>query len=136
MTRERRAPTRAISLGDARQHLRKAQEYLSSARAAEQVGAADACAGNAVLATINAADAVAGVLIGERWQGPHEGAVGHLTRGGEERRAIAVHLRRVLRWKSRAHYDALALPVTEAEALLKAAERAVVIAQRVVAGLP
>jgi hypothetical protein len=136
MTRERRTPTRAVSSGEAQQHLRKAHEYLDSARAAQETGAVDACAGNAVLATINAADAVAGVLIGERWQGPHEGAVGHLARGGEEGRAMAVHLRRVLRWKSRAHYDAVAVPWAEAEALLKAAERAVVIAQRVVALLP
>lgn len=134
IVRDRRDPTRAISLAECRQHLRKANEYLQSARLAFEDDAADACAGNAVLATINATDAVAGVLLGERWQGPHEGAAGHVVRGGEEGRAIATHLRRVLRWKTRAHYDATSVPRVEASALLKAAERAIVIAERVVAG--
>jgi len=133
MGRDRRDPTRAISLAECRQHLRKANEYLQSARAALEDDAADACAGNSVLATINATDAVAGALIGERWQGPHDRAATHVMRAGEEGRAVAVHLRRVLRWKTRAHYDAAPVPPVEAAALLKAAERAVVIAERVVA---
>lgn len=96
---------------------------------------ADACAGNAVLATINAADAVAGILLGERWQGPHEGAVQHVARAGEAGVSIARHLRRVIRWKSRAHDDAAPMPAGESLHLLRAAEQAVAIAERVVAGV-
>jgi hypothetical protein len=74
MARERTERTRAITRAECVQHLRKADQYLRSARDASAVGSADACAGNAVLATINAADAVAGMLLGARWQGPHDGA--------------------------------------------------------------
>jgi hypothetical protein len=105
-----------------------------SARAACEAGAADAGAGNAVLATINAADAVAGMLLGERWQGPHEGAAQHVARAGDTGAGLARQLRRVIRWKSRAHYDAAPVPLAEAVALLRAAERAVATAERVVNG--
>ena len=134
MVRDRRGVTRAISRSESEQHLRKAQEYAASAKAAYEVGAADACAGNAVLATINAADAVAGVLLGERWQGPHDGSAQHVARAGEHGASIARHLRRVIRWKSRAHYDATPMLLGESSHLLRAAERAVAIAERVVAG--
>jgi len=136
MARERRDPTRAVTRAECLQHLRKAREYLRSAQEASTLGAADACAGNAVLATMNAADAVAGILIGERWQGPHEGAADHVARGGEEGVAVARHLRRVLRWKSRAHYDALPVPPAESLNLLRAAERAIAIADRIVGERP
>jgi hypothetical protein len=133
MTRDRRDPTRPLTRAESRQHLRKAHEYLASAREASAADLADACAGNAVLAAINAADAVAGVLIGERWQGSHDGAADHVARGGDDGAAIARQLRRVLRWKTRAHYDAAPVPLAESFSLLRAAERAVAIADRVVA---
>jgi hypothetical protein len=64
--------------------------------------------------------------------GPHDGAADHVAAGGEPGLAIARHLRRVLRWKSRAHYDAAPVPLSEAASLLNAAERAVAIAERIV----
>jgi len=128
MARDRRDSTRPVSRAESQQHLRKALEYLRSAQDASATGAADACAGNAVLAAINAADAVAGALLGERWQGSHDGAADHVARGGDDGIAIARHLRRVLRWKSRAHYDASPVPLSESLSLLRAAERAVAIA--------
>jgi len=134
MARERRVATRAISRSESERHLRKAQEYLQSARLASESGSVDACAGNAVLAAINAADAVAGILLGERWQGPHEGAAQHVARAGDPGVSVARHLRRVIRWKSRAHYDATPFPAGESAQLLHAAERAVAVAERVVAG--
>ena len=134
MPRDRRAATRTISRSECEQHLRKAQEYVRSARIACDAGSADACAGNAVLATINAADAVAGILLGERWQGPHEGAAQHVARAGAAGVSVARQLRRVIRWKSRAHYDAVPMPAGESLNLLQAAERAVAIAERVIAG--
>ena len=134
MGRDRREATRTVSRTECEQHLRKAKQYLSSARTACEEGAADAGAGNAVLATINAADAVAGMLLGERWQGPHEGAAQHVAGAGDAGANVARQLRRVLRWKSRAHYDAAPVPLSEALVLLSAAERAVATAERVVAG--
>ncbi len=133
MSRDRRSQTRPVSQAESIQHVRKAQQYLASAAAALQSEAFDACAGNAVLATMDAADAVAGVLLGERWQGAHESAANHVARAGEDGVAIGRQLRRVIRWKSRAHYEAVPVARSEAVDLLRAAERAVAIAERVVA---
>jgi hypothetical protein len=72
------------------------------------------------------------MLIGERWQGDHDGAADHVARGGPDGIAVARQLRRVMRWKSRAHYDAAPVPMAESLNLLRAAERAVLIAERVV----
>lgn len=134
MPRDRREATRSISRSECEQHLRKAQEYLRSARIACDARSADACAGNAILAAINAADAVAGILLGERWQGPHEGAAQHVARAGEAGASVARQLRRVIRWKTRAHHDAMPMPAGESVNLLRAADRAVAIAERVLAG--
>jgi hypothetical protein len=65
---------------------------------------------------------------------PREGAAQHVAGAGDAGANVARQLRRVLRWKSRAHYDAAPVPLSEALVLLSAAERAVATAERVVAG--
>lgn len=85
MTRDQRSGPNVTPLGveDATRHLSKAQEYLRAAQGSLAAGDLDAAGGNAVLAGINAADAVSGVLQGNRWSGPHEQAAAHVSDGRE-----------------------------------------------------
>lgn len=63
--------------------------------------------------------------------GPHEQAAAHLSRAGEEGRAVASQLRKLLRKKTQAHYETKALTAAEAALLVQAAARAVSTARLV-----
>lgn len=133
MPRDQRGGTHTTPLTttQARAHLAKAEEYLAAAHTALGGGAYSAAGGTAVLAGINAADCVAGLLLGSRWNGPHEQAAAHINRAGEEGRAVAAQLRKLLRKKTQAHYETKALTAAEAELLVQAAARAVTTARLV-----
>lgn len=123
----------SMSVAEALRHLAKAHEYLRAAQRSLADGDLDAAGGNAVLAGINAADCVSGLVQGNRWNGPHEQAAGHVRRAGEDGRAVAGQLAKLIRKKTQAHYEQTALRQGEATALVQAAERAVANAERAAA---
>ncbi len=137
MARDQRSGPKVtpLTVEQAGQHLRKAEEYLRAAQAALAGGDLDAAGGTAVLAGINAADSVSGLAQGNRWSGPHEQAAAHVQRAGADGKAVATQLRRLLREKTRAHYEARPLSRSQAEALVQAAGRALAAAQRAQARL-
>ncbi len=92
----------------------------------------NAAAATAVDAGINAADAVAGMNLGQRWKGPHEQAADFVAKAGEEGKEVARELRRLLPLKTQAHYEPAQVSATKARSAVTAAERAVGIARRVI----
>lgn len=137
MTRDRRAAPNVTPLtaSAALRHLEKANQYLRAAQHSLETGDLDAAGGNAVLAGINAADCVSGIVNADRWNGPHEQAAAHVKRAGDEGRAVAAQLTKLLRKKTQAHYEQARLRPAEVTDLVKAAERAVEAAERAAARL-
>lgn len=131
MARDRRVGPNitALTVAQAEEHLRKAEEYLRSAQAALEREDFDAAGGNAVLAGINAADGVSGLLQGSRWNGAHEQAAAHVQTAGADGKAVATQLRKLIRRKTQAHYEGKALRRAQAQELVQAAERAVAAAR-------
>lgn len=127
MTRDRRKGPNVspMSVVEALEHLRKAQEYRRAAEYALGNEDFDAAAGNAVLAGINAADCVSGLEQGNRWSGPHGQAPAHIKKGGLAGRAVAGQLSKLLRRKTQAHYEVTRLTMGDAKALVLACQRAV-----------
>ena len=136
MTPSRQAKTRKASLGDSRVHLSKAREYLRAATDSLALDNRVAATGNAVHAGIAAADAIAAALVGSVWAGEHSQAPVHLEKGAADGRQAATQLRRLLPLKTKAEYDPAPISAGDARAAVKAAERIVAIAERVVAALP
>lgn len=119
-----------LTVEQAAQHLRKAEEYLRTARAALAAGDLDAAGGNAVLAGVNAADSVSGLVQGNRWAGAHEQAAAHVQQAGTDGSAVAGQLRTLIRQRTRTHDEGRPLGRAQAERLMLAADRAVGAARR------
>jgi hypothetical protein len=135
MTPSGQAKTRKASLSDARAHLSKAREYLRAATDSLALDNRVAATGNAVHAGIAAADAIAAGLVGSVWAGEHSQAPVHLEKAGGDGRQGATQLRRLLPLKTKAEYDPEPIGAGDARAAVKAAERIVAIAERVVAAV-
>jgi hypothetical protein len=120
--------TVAITTAQAVAHYRQATEYLRAAQHCLSIAA-----GTAVDAGINAADAVAGMNLGQRWKGPHEQAADFVAKAGADGKAVARELRRLLPLKTQSHYDATAINKSKATSAVTAAERAVAVAGLVTA---
>jgi hypothetical protein len=127
------AQTVPITKSEALAHNRQAEEYLRAAQHSLSIGDFNAAAGTAVDAGINAADAVAGMNLGQRWKGPHEQAADFVAKAGTEGKEIARELRRLPPVKTQSHYDAAAVTQAKARAAVAAAERAVAVARRATA---
>jgi HEPN domain-containing protein len=124
-----------VSPAQARQYLGKAEEYLEVAQESLAAGRFIAATGNAVHAAINAADAVCGSRTGTRSAGQdHDDVLKLLRQAGHEGEALAKHLARLLPLKVRAEYEPDDVPRSDASAV-RAAERAVAVARRVLAPL-
>ncbi|HVC69801.1 MAG TPA: hypothetical protein VNC61_06000 [Acidimicrobiales bacterium] len=136
MTPSRQAKTRKASPGVAEAHLSKAREYLRAATDSLALDNRVAATGNAVHAGIAAADAIAAALVGSVWAGEHSQAPAHLEKAGADGRQAATQLRRLLPLKTKAEYDPAPISAGDARAALKAAERMVAIAERIVAATP
>ena len=126
VARDRRSgpKTTPLTVAQSRVHFTKATQFLRSAEVALNAGDLDAAGANAVLATVNAADCVCGLVLGNRWGGAHEQASAHVAKAGESGKSIAVQLRKTLRKKSQAHYEAVPLTSKEATDMVVAARRA------------
>ncbi len=118
--------------GDGAAYLSKAREFLEAAEDAMARENHTAAVGNAVHATISAADAVASARLRARWKGEHPGAVEHVAAAGDEGKTCATSLRRVLPLKAEAEYDPAPVSRTKATAALRAATQALEAAARVV----
>jgi len=126
-----RRSTRRLSTVDARRHLAQAEEFLDAARADLDAERFNAAAGNAAVAIINSADAVAGLRLGERWIGAHELAGRHVAKAGKEGRQLERALQRAIPHKNKAQYDPGSVTPARAADLVKIAGRAVATARRV-----
>jgi HEPN domain len=125
--------TVALSILEAVAHKHQAEEYLRAALYSLSVGDFNAAAGASVDAGTNAADAVAGINLGQRWKGPHDQAADFVAKALPEGREIARELRRLLPLKTQAHYEATTVSEAKARSAVAAAERAVAAAHRATA---
>lgn len=128
----RTAQTVPVTPGEAVAHKGQAEEYLRAAQHSLSHGDLNAAAGTAVHAGINAADAVAGMNLGQRWKGAHEQAADFAARAGSEGKEVARELRRLLPLKTQAHYEPATVSESKAQGAVAAAERAVAVARRAV----
>lgn len=122
-----------LTTAEAHRHLEKAQEYLRAAQRSLTGGDLAAAAGNAVLAGINAADCVSGMIQGNRWNGAHEQAAAHVKKAGTDGRVVAAQLGKLVRKKTQVHYEQTRIRPKQASELVQAAERALAAAELVMA---
>ena len=89
-----------------RQHLNKAEEFLTAARLGLEAGLANATASNAVLSGINSKDAICLALTGRTSKSQdHLRAVEELRRAGRSGKNLAPMLQRLLQLKSRSQHE-------------------------------
>jgi HEPN domain-containing protein len=118
----------------ARAHLAKAEEFLAEAMAALERGHASAATSNAVIAGINAKDAMCLALVGSTSKADdHRQAVAELRRAGKAGTDLAPALDRLLKSKTRAQYQSIPVSVRDAEMAVRQAEKLVAGARAVVA---
>jgi HEPN domain-containing protein len=130
----RRHETRRLTLVEARRYLAQANEFLDAAESELRAERFNAAAGNAVVAVVNAADAVSGYRLGERWTGPHELAGRHVRQAGAEGKQLERALHRTVPFKNRAQYDPRPVSASRARNLVETGRRAVAAANRVASG--
>lgn len=124
--------TKKVTPVQAVQYLMKAEEFLAVAEDCLVAERLVAATGNAVHAAINAADAVAGVRLGQRAAAEDHGqSVDLLARAGSDGQDLSRHLAR-LPLKTKAEYDPSGIPTPAARKAVEAARRAVGVARRVV----
>jgi hypothetical protein len=117
----------------ARGHLAKAREFLAEAKSALANGHPNAATSNAVIAGINAKDAICLVLVGETSKADdHRQAVGELKRAGKIGADLAVTLDRLLKPKTKSQYQSLSMDMKDAESAVNQAGRLVEEAGHVV----
>lgn len=129
----RRGETRPLTTTEARNHLTQAHEFLAAATSELEAERYNAAAGNAAIAVVNAADAVSGFRLGERWTGPHELAGRHIARAGAEGKKLERALQRAIPFKNRAQYDPTPVSAGKARSLVETANRATTVANKVAA---
>lgn len=117
----------------ARGHLTKAEEFLVEAKSALANGHANVATSNAVIAGINAKDAICLVLVGKTAKADdHRQAVGELRKAGKIGADLALTLDRLLKTKTKSQYQTLSMVMKEAESAVNQAARLVEEASRVV----
>ena len=117
----------------ARGHLAKAQEFLLEAKSALSNRHPNAATSNAVIAGINAKDAICLVLVGATGKADdHRQAVSELRKAGKIGADLAATLDRLLKPKTKSRYQSLSMVIKDAEAAVNQAVRLVEEAERVV----
>lgn len=132
----RRSKRHPVSPADARAYLSKAIAWLDAAKESLDARRWDVAAGGAVTAGINACDAIAGALVGERAGGDHLEAVNLLGSAGDDGRYASRQLSQLLRYKAPAQYDPDPLPEGDAIKAVDLAGRLVDRATQVVSRRP
>ncbi len=128
----RRSKHHPVSPADARAYLSKAIAWLEAGKENLEAARWDVAAGAAVTAGINACDAIAGALVGQRAGGDHLEAVKLLAGAGEDGLYASHQLAQLLRFKTPAQYDPNPLPKADALKAVDLAGRLVDRATRVV----
>jgi hypothetical protein len=115
-------------------HLAKAEEFLDEAQGASTREHFSTATSNAIVAGINAKDAICLKLTGKTAKGEnHQLAVSELRSAGREAAALATTLDRLLKPKTRSQYTPLAVARKDAEIAVRQAEKLVDAAARIVA---
>lgn len=116
----------------ARDHLAKAQEFLSEAQSALKSGHLNVATSNAVIAGINAKDAICLTLVGKTSKSDDHGqAVPELRKAGKAGAELAPTLDRLLKPKTRAQYQSLPMAQKDAEVAVRHAGQLVAGAKAV-----
>lgn len=114
-------------------HLTKAQEFLSDAKSALANGHANVATSNAVIAEINAKDAICLVSVGKTAKADdHRQAVGELRKAGKIGADLASTLDRLLKPKTKSQYQTLSVVMKDAESAVNQAARLVDEASQIV----
>ncbi len=114
-------------------HLTKAQEFLSDAKSALANGHANVATSNAVIAGINAKDAICLVSVGKTAKADdHRQAVGELRKAGKIGADLASTLDRLLKPKTKSQYQTLSVVMKDAESAVNQAARLVDEASQIV----
>jgi uncharacterized protein (UPF0332 family) len=122
------------SLEEAGRHLAKAREFLDAARLDHEREMYTAAASSAVLAGINAKDAICLQLTGRTAKSDnHHAAVPELAAAGPAGKALQSTFRRLLGLKTTAQYQAAPISGTDATKALEWATRMVNAARDVTA---
>ena len=117
------------------QHLAKAEEFLDAARANLDAAHVNAATSNAVLAGINAKDAICLFLVGGSAKSRnHDDAVEELRRVGHVGRELAPTLQRLLQLKNASQYTNVSVTARDGHDAVRWATRLVEGASRLVAG--
>ena len=118
----------------ARGHLAKAKEFLDEAHGAVTRDHFSAATSNALVAGINAKDAICLTLVGKTGKGDnHQLAVSELRAAGRGAAELATTLDRLLKPKTRVQYTPLAVVRKDAEIAVRQAQKLVDGAERLVA---
>lgn len=117
------------------QHLAKAEEFLDAARANLVAGHLNAATSNAVLAGINAKDAICLVLVGVSVKSRnHNDAVEELRRVGRQGRELAPTLQRLLQLKNTSQYTNVSVSARDGHDSVRWATRLVEGARQLALG--
>ena len=120
---------------DARAHLRKAQEFLLAAQVGLNGGLYDAATSAAVIAGINAKDALCLALTGRTGKSEnHQQALAELGAAGAAARPLVSPLSRLLALKSRAQYQSAPITPESAAKAVDWAEKIVTAVREQVSG--
>jgi uncharacterized protein (UPF0332 family) len=121
-------------LDAARAHVTKAREFLSEAQTALRNGHPNVATSNAVIAGINAKDAICLVLVGATSKAAdHSQAVPELRRAGKAGAALAPTLDRLLKSKTKSQYQSTSVSTKDAEVAVRQAGRLVSEAAKMLA---
>lgn len=114
-------------------HLAKAREFLAEAEAALRNGHPNVATSNAVIAGINAKDAICLVLVGATSRAAdHSQAVPELRSAGKTGAEMAPTLDRLLKPKTKSQYQSTSVTAKDAEVAVRQAGKLVARAARLV----
>ncbi len=121
------------ALAEARAHLSKAREFLEAGRFGNDLHLFNAATSDAVIAGINAKDAICLRLTGTtRKADGHQEAVAELRSSGPAGKELSSTLGRLLRMKTKSQYQSASMAAADAAKALQWAERLVQGAGKVV----
>jgi uncharacterized protein (UPF0332 family) len=111
------------ALEEAKNHLKKAREFLEAAQATCDLNLYDAAASNAVIAGINSKDAICLKVVGRTDKSEnHNAALNELSRSGPDGKSVAPIFSRLLALKPKAQYAPGSVSAAEAKRAVEWAE--------------
>ena len=115
-------------------HVAKAREFLFEGQTALRNGHPNVATSNAVIAGINAKDAICLVLVGATSKtADHSQAVAELRRAGKAGAALAPTLDRLLKPKTKSQYQSISVSTKDADVAVRQAGRLVSEAAKLLA---